>query len=86
MRSRFATLAVFTSLAAPIALAQNAPTWTPPDAATKALALDIYRQLINTNTTDSVGNVTTASKEMQARFLAAGWPAEGVRLEADSRS
>ena len=60
--------------------AQSAATWTPPDAATKALALDIYQQLINTNTTDSVGNVTAASKEMQARFLAAGWPAADLFL------
>ena len=78
IHSRFATFAVFASLVGPVVLAQNAPTWTPPDAATKALALEIYRQLINTNTTDSVGNVTTASKEMQQRFLAAGWPAADI--------
>src|ERR1700691_664704 len=80
MRTCLATLAVFTSLAAPMALAQNAPHWTPPDAASKALALDIYRQLINTNTTDSVGSVTAASKAMQQRFLAAGWPAADIYL------
>ena len=80
MRTRFAPLALLASLAASAAFAQSAPTWTPPDAATKTLALDIYRQLINTNTTDSVGSVTAASKAMQQRFLAAGWPASDVFL------
>ncbi len=80
MRSRFATLFVLISLAASCGLAQSVSGYTPPDAATKALALDIYRQLINTNTTDSVGSVTAASKAMQARFLAAGWPAADVYL------
>ena len=80
MRTRFAPLALLASLAASAAFAQSAPTWTPPDAATKTLALDIYRQLINTNTTDSVGSVTAASKAMQQRFLAAGWSASDVFL------
>lgn len=44
------------------------------------LALDIYRQLIEINTTDSVGNVTTASKAMQQRLLDAGFPAADIFL------
>jgi acetylornithine deacetylase/succinyl-diaminopimelate desuccinylase-like protein len=80
MRMRTTTFALLASLSASFAIAQSAPTWTPPDAATKALALDIYRQLININTTDSVGSVTAASKAMQQRFLAAGWPAADIFL------
>ena len=43
-------------------------------------AIDIFRQLIEINTTDSVGNVTTAAKAMQERFLAAGFPASDMQL------
>jgi acetylornithine deacetylase/succinyl-diaminopimelate desuccinylase-like protein len=73
MRNRFASLGLFGIFAASAVFAQNAPTWTPPDAATKELALGIYRQLININTTDSVGSVSAASKAMQQRFLDAGF-------------
>ncbi|HTV15477.1 MAG TPA: M20/M25/M40 family metallo-hydrolase, partial [Acidobacteriaceae bacterium] len=80
MRIRFASLALAASLATPSVFAQSAPAWTPPDAATKDLALGIYQQLIDINTTDSVGSVTAASKAMQQRFLAAGWPAADLYL------
>lgn len=42
------------------------------------LAFDIYKQLIETNTTESVGNMTTAANEMAERFRAAGFPASDV--------
>src|SRR6266404_4582916 len=45
---------------------------------TKQLARDIFKQLIEINTTDSVGNVTTAAEAMAARLLAAGFPARDV--------
>ena len=45
-----------------------------------ALARDIFRELIEINTTDSVGNVTTASEAMAKRLLDAGFPAEDVQL------
>jgi acetylornithine deacetylase/succinyl-diaminopimelate desuccinylase-like protein len=38
------------------------------------LAYDIYKQLIEINTTDSVGNTTVAADAMAARFRAAGFP------------
>src|SRR5262249_45084740 len=45
------------------------------------LARDIYKQLIEINTTDTpVGNVTTAVEAMAARFRAAGFPAEDVHV------
>jgi acetylornithine deacetylase/succinyl-diaminopimelate desuccinylase-like protein len=80
MRIRVAPVALIVSLAVPSLIAQNAPTWTPPDAATKDLALSIYRELININTTDSVGSVTAAAKAMQQRFVAAGWPAADLYI------
>ncbi len=42
------------------------------------LAHDIFKQLIETNTTESVGNMTTAANEMAARLRAAGFPASDV--------
>ena len=42
------------------------------------LAHDIYKQLIETNTTESAGNMTTAATEMATRLRAAGFPATDV--------
>jgi len=77
--------------AAAVLAAQSAPTATPAPTATTAptatpavaanantLAHDIFKQLIEINTTDSVGNVTTAAEAMAKRFLAAGFPAADV--------
>jgi acetylornithine deacetylase/succinyl-diaminopimelate desuccinylase-like protein len=80
MRNRFAGLIVVSALAASSALAQSTPAYTPPDPATKELALGIFKQLIEINTTDSVGSVTAASKAMQQRFLDAGFPASDIYL------
>ena len=43
-------------------------------------ALAIFRQLIEINTTDSVGSVTAAARAMQERFLDAGFAASDVQL------
>jgi acetylornithine deacetylase/succinyl-diaminopimelate desuccinylase-like protein len=43
------------------------------DKASDALAHDIFKQLIEINTTDSVGNVTTAAEAMAQRFRDAGF-------------
>ena len=48
------------------------------DAAADRLAQDIFKQLIEINTTDSVGNVTTAAQAMAQRFLSAGFMASDV--------
>ena len=42
------------------------------DASGHQLARDIFKQLVEINTTHSVGNVTTAAKAMEQRLLAAG--------------
>jgi acetylornithine deacetylase/succinyl-diaminopimelate desuccinylase-like protein len=43
------------------------------DHQSQQLAHDIFKQLIEINTTDSVGNVTTAAEAMAQRFRAAGF-------------
>ncbi|MGH9452740.1 MAG: M20/M25/M40 family metallo-hydrolase [Terriglobia bacterium] len=48
------------------------------DSATRQLSHDIFKQLIEINTTDSVGNVTTAARAMAQRLLDAGFPASDV--------
>ena len=53
----------------PLAKAQS------PDPANQ-LARDIFKQLIEINTTDSVGNVTTAAEAMAQRLRAAGFEAK----------
>src|SRR3954454_19735454 len=54
----------------------------PPslDAKTKQLAFDIYKQLIEINTTNSVGNNTTAAEAMAARLTAAGFAASDLQV------
>jgi len=45
------------------------------------IANDIFKELIEINTTDTpAGNVTTAAEAMAARFHAAGFPAEDVQI------
>ena len=48
------------------------------DAATRELARDVFKQLIEINTTDSVGNVTTAAEAMRKRLLDAGFDEKDV--------
>jgi acetylornithine deacetylase/succinyl-diaminopimelate desuccinylase-like protein len=66
-------VAIVGALAAASALA------APQDAAgTRQLAHDIFRQLIEINTTDSVGSTTPAAQAMAQRLLDAGFPASDV--------
>ena len=46
------------------------------------LARDIFQQLIEINTTDSVGDNTRAAEAMAARFRSAGYPASDVQVLA----
>ncbi len=61
------------------AFAQNAlPTASAED---RALAREIFKQIVEINTTDTPqGNVTTATAAMRKRFLDAGFPSEDVHL------
>ena len=54
--------------------------WSTPqgDQAIHAMAHDIFKQLIEINTTDSIGNTTVAAQAMAKRLLDAGFPAADV--------
>lgn len=67
---------LFLSAAGP----QPARAQTSQLSAQQQLARDIFQQLIEINTTDSVGNTTTAAEAMAARLKAAGFPAEDVKV------
>lgn len=60
------------------ALVPNAPAQI--DNSTKQLSHDIFKQLIEINTTDSVGNVTTAAEAMAQRFRDAGFPDSDIYI------
>src|SRR5215831_9849267 len=51
---------------------------TPADGASIKLATDIFKQLVEINTTDSVGSTTIAAEAMAKRLRDAGFPAEDV--------
>src|ERR1700679_2869949 len=48
--------------------------------ATKQLARDIYKQLIEINTTDSVGSTTVAAEALAQRLRDAGYAASDVQV------
>jgi acetylornithine deacetylase/succinyl-diaminopimelate desuccinylase-like protein len=52
----------------------------PLDEATRRLAHDIFKQLIEINTTDSVGSTTVAAEAMSRRLLDAGFASEDVKV------
>lgn len=53
---------------------------TAADEATRRLALDIFKQLIEINTTDSVGSVTAAAEALAQRFRDAGFPESDIQV------
>lgn len=58
----------------------------PLDDATRSLSRDIFRQLIEINTTDSVGSITAAAEAMRQRLLDAGFdPADAQVLGPNER-
>jgi acetylornithine deacetylase/succinyl-diaminopimelate desuccinylase-like protein len=50
------------------------------DDATRQLSHDIFKQLIEIDTTDSAGNVTNASEAMAKRFRDAGFPESDIQI------
>ena len=70
------------ALAALMPLAAPAAELAPPaaDAAYDRLAHDIFKQLIEIDTSDSTGNVTTAAEALAQRFRDAGFPAADLSL------
>ncbi|MGA3010445.1 MAG: M20/M25/M40 family metallo-hydrolase [Terracidiphilus sp.] len=76
-----AAIAVFTLAGFLISAAVAQNTLPTASAEDRALALEIFKQLVEINTTDTPqGNVTTATAAMQKRFLEAGFPPEDVHL------
>ena len=66
-----------------LALTTSLSAAPPPlDSATRQLIHDIYKQLIEINTTDSAGNTTTAAEAMAGRLRAAGFAASDVQILA----
>jgi acetylornithine deacetylase/succinyl-diaminopimelate desuccinylase-like protein len=61
-----------------IPLALNCFCHAQIDDATRQLSHDIFKQLIEINTTDSVGNVTTAAEAMAQRFRDDGFPESDI--------
>jgi acetylornithine deacetylase/succinyl-diaminopimelate desuccinylase-like protein len=76
--ARAAAVALLTL--APYALGGAPPGASAPSAAADALAHQIFKQLIEINTTDSGGNVTHAAEALAARFRAAGFAGADVAV------
>ena len=66
------------------AIAQSKTLYEPSPEKYRQLARDIFRQLIETNTSHSVGSVTAACKKVQQRLLDAGFPASNLSLMGPS--
>lgn len=62
----------------------RAEAQTPPVRSDQAAFRDLYEELVETNTTLSVGSCTLAAERMGARLIAAGYPAAEVRVLASS--
>ena len=70
---------LLTALAACAAAAAGAAA-PATDTGYDKLAHDIFRQLIEIDTSDSTGNVTTAAEALRKRFLDAGFPESDLEL------
>src|SRR5918912_3134255 len=74
-RATLTVLAILaTTTVSDILPAQTAQTLTPH----QRLAREVYKELIEINTVDSVGSATAAAEAMARRFLAAGFPPADV--------
>jgi acetylornithine deacetylase/succinyl-diaminopimelate desuccinylase-like protein len=63
-----------------VLVALGSLTAAPLDDATRQLAHDIFQQLIEINTTDSVGSTTVAADAMAKRLLAAGFAPDDIKV------
>ena len=69
-----------TTMLAPALVAQVAAPGPATLSAHQKLAREIYKEIVEINTADSVGSVTKAAEVLAARLRAAGFPAEDVRI------
>src|SRR5205085_4118503 len=72
---RLSLLFITVAIAASSAAAQTT-SLTPH----QRLAHEVYKQLVEINTVDSVGSVTRAAEAMAARFRAAGFPESDIQI------
>ena len=79
-RTRLLPALLLAAALAPVAGALPARAQAPGQAPHEQLAKEIFRELIEINTTDATGNTTQAAEAMAARLRAAGFPAEDVRV------
>ncbi len=63
-----------------LALGAVGPAWTQSERPDQTAFKGLYKELVEINTTLSVGNCTTAANAMAARLRAAGYPASDVRV------
>ena len=65
-----------------MAAASLQPAWSaaPGDPAVRTMAHDIFKQLVEINTTDSIGSTTVAAQAMAKRLLDAGFPPGDVAV------
>jgi acetylornithine deacetylase/succinyl-diaminopimelate desuccinylase-like protein len=80
---RFAIFA-FLCILYTYAAAQSTLAYHPAPESDRQLAHDIFKQLVEINTSHSEGSVTLASKAMRQRLLDAGFPADAVTLVGPS--
>jgi acetylornithine deacetylase/succinyl-diaminopimelate desuccinylase-like protein len=71
---------VAAAVAATVSLASASASVAETDQASNALAHDIFKELIEINTTDSVGSVTAASEAMAKRLRDAGFPESDIQI------
>jgi acetylornithine deacetylase/succinyl-diaminopimelate desuccinylase-like protein len=76
----FAVSLIVLLVAGTDARAQTLQGSTSYSAPHQRLLHDIYRELVEINTSDSVGNTTPAAQAMAKRFLDAGFPAADVQV------
>ena len=82
LRASLTVAAIVSSVVAPLGaqtVSQPAPGPTALSAHQR-LAREVYQQLVEINTADSVGSTTKAAEAMAARFRAAGFPAQDIHL------
>ena len=78
---KFAFLKVCAALCfAAAAFAATSVAAQQADPAQREFDREIFKQLVEINTTDSVGNITTAAEAMQKRLLDAGFPAADMQI------
>jgi acetylornithine deacetylase/succinyl-diaminopimelate desuccinylase-like protein len=75
---RHAGLVLIASLVAGCSITPSAADPAPP--ATQQLTREIYKELVEINTTQSVGDTYAAAKAMGARLVAAGFPKADVQV------